>query len=107
MANILFLESPAGVGFSYSNTTSDYDHSGDSQTAEYNYTFLINWQERFPENENRDFFKTGESYAGHYIPQFAQKILQNNKNTNHTVIKLQGIAVSCPNLASVLQFANT
>ncbi|XVE49169.1 hypothetical protein DITRI_Ditri01bG0060700 [Diplodiscus trichospermus] len=93
VANILFLESPAGVGFSYSNTTSDYDHSGDSQTADDNYTFLINWLERFPEYKNRDFFITGESYAGHYIPQLAQKILQNNKNTNYTVIKLQGIAM--------------
>ncbi|XVE93332.1 hypothetical protein REPUB_Repub01dG0182900 [Reevesia pubescens] len=94
VANILFLESPAGVGFSYSNTTSDYDHNGDSQTAEDNYTFLMNWLERFPEYKDRDFFITGESYAGHYIPQLAHKILENNKNTNiNSVIKLQGIAM--------------
>ncbi|CAL5378749.1 unnamed protein product [Camellia sinensis] len=92
-ANILFLESPAGVGFSYSNTTSDYDKSGDARTAADSYTFLVNWLERFPEYKTRDFFITGESYAGHYVPQLAQLILQNNKVTNQTVINLQGIAI--------------
>ncbi|XP_076887192.1 serine carboxypeptidase 1-like [Bidens hawaiensis] len=92
VANILFLESPAGVGFSYSNTSSDYK-TGDTQTAKDSYTFLINWLERFPEYKTRDFYITGESYAGHYIPQLVELILQQNKNKNHTVVNLKGIAI--------------
>ncbi|KAH6794066.1 serine carboxypeptidase-like 40 [Perilla frutescens var. hirtella] len=92
VANILFLESPAGVGFSYSNTTSDYV-TGDTKTAADSYTFLVNWLERFPEYKTRDFYLTGESYAGHYVPQLAQLILHNNKLTNQTVINLKGIAI--------------
>ncbi|CAI9304092.1 unnamed protein product [Lactuca saligna] len=92
VANVLFLESPAGVGFSYSNTSSDYE-TGDIQTAQDSYTFLVNWLERFPEYKSRDFYITGESYAGHYIPQLAQLIVQNNKITNQTVINLKGIAL--------------
>ncbi|KAG8368332.1 hypothetical protein BUALT_Bualt15G0034600 [Buddleja alternifolia] len=92
VANVLFLESPAGVGFSYSNTTSDYI-TGDKRTATDSYTFLVNWLERFPEYKTRDFYLTGESYAGHYVPQLADLILQNNKITNQTVINLKGIAI--------------
>lgn len=94
MANILFLESPAGVGFSYSNTTSDYKTTGDKITAKDSYTFLINWLERFPEYKTRNFYLTGESYSGHYIPQLAEFILKSNKNANRTLINLKGIVVS-------------
>ncbi|XP_057973628.1 serine carboxypeptidase 1-like isoform X2 [Malania oleifera] len=93
VANIIFLESPAGVGYSYSNTTSDYESSGDYRTAQDSYIFLVNWLERFPEYKDRDFFITGESYAGHYVPQLAHTIFHSNKFTNQTKIHLRGIAI--------------
>lgn len=91
VANVLFLESPAGVGFSYSNTTSDFRIGGDRRTAMDNYVFLLNWFERFPEYKDRDFYISGESYAGHYVPQLGQIILQHNREANRTVIPLKGI----------------
>ncbi|KAJ4822923.1 hypothetical protein Tsubulata_048763 [Turnera subulata] len=91
-ANVIFLESPAGVGFSYSNTSSDYI-TGDKKTADDSYTFLVNWLERFPQYKTRDFYITGESYAGHYVPQLAYTILSHNANGNQTNINLKGIAI--------------
>ncbi|XP_066374125.1 serine carboxypeptidase-like 34 [Miscanthus floridulus] len=63
-ANLLFLESPAGVGFSYTNTTSDLHKFGDKLTAHDAYTFLVEWFKRFPQFKGHDFCITGESYAG-------------------------------------------
>ncbi|CDP19961.1 unnamed protein product [Coffea canephora] len=85
----LFLESPVGGGFSYSNTSSDYI-TGATKTAADFYTFLVNWLEIFPDTKPGDFVM-GESYAGHYLHQLGQLILHNNKMTNHTVINLKGI----------------
>ncbi|PIN27143.1 Serine carboxypeptidases (lysosomal cathepsin A) [Handroanthus impetiginosus] len=92
-ANVLFLESPAGVGFSYSNTTDDFRNGGDRKTARDNYAFLLNWLERFPEYKNRDFYISGESYAGHYVPQLAHTILYHNLKANKTIINLKGIII--------------
>ncbi|KAJ4791728.1 Carboxypeptidase [Rhynchospora pubera] len=92
VANVLFLESSAGVGYSYSNTTKDYSQNGDMMTAQDNLVFLVNWLERFPEYKGRDFYMAGESYAGHYIPQLAQAILSHNRqNKGQDSINLKGI----------------
>ncbi|GKE19532.1 serine carboxypeptidase-like protein 42, partial [Tanacetum coccineum] len=61
-SNLLFVESPAGVGWSYSNTSSDYT-TGDAHTAKDMYTFLLNWYKKFPSFRTRDLYLTGESYA--------------------------------------------
>ncbi|KAJ3695330.1 hypothetical protein LUZ60_000707 [Juncus effusus] len=95
VANMLFLESPIGVGFSYSNSTDDYQMTGDKSTTEDAYIFLLNWLERFPEYKNRDFYITGESYAGRYIPQLANHIVSKNVN-NSITINLKGVAIGNP-----------
>ncbi|KAE9612495.1 hypothetical protein Lal_00033256 [Lupinus albus] len=90
-ANILYLESPAGVGFSYSANKSFYDFVTDEITAKDNLVFLKHWFTKFPEYTNNDFFITGESYAGHYVPQLAQLIVQTKTKFN-----LKGIAIGNP-----------
>ncbi|KAH0726055.1 hypothetical protein KY284_001920 [Solanum tuberosum] len=92
-ANLLFLESPAGVGFSYSNISSEVKSNGDRNTAIDNIIFLLNWIQRFPEYKNRDFYIAGESYAGHFVPQLAEIILQHNKLAKKNLINLKGIMI--------------
>ncbi|KAL8488609.1 hypothetical protein ACS0TY_024774 [Phlomoides rotata] len=93
VANILFLESPAGVGYSYTNTTSDLKDSGDKRTAQDALVFLIKWMSRFPQYKYRDFYISGESYAGHYVPQLAKEIHDYNKKSSHPIINLKGFIV--------------
>lgn len=90
-ANMLYLESPAGVGFSYSANKSFYGSVNDAIAAQDNLAFLDGWYKKFPEYRNREFFITGESYAGHYVPQLAQLIIQSNMKFN-----LKGIAIGNP-----------
>ncbi|XP_022774586.1 serine carboxypeptidase-like 25 [Durio zibethinus] len=92
VANLLFLETPAGVGFSYSNHSSDLFNTGDNRTAMDSLEFLIRWLDRFPRYKNREVYVTGESYAGHYVPQLARQIMIYNKKSKHP-INLKGIMV--------------
>ncbi|KAL3643404.1 Serine carboxypeptidase-like 32 [Castilleja foliolosa] len=70
-ANLLFLESPIGVGFSYTNTSGDYDSLGDDFTANDAYAFLHKWFLKFPLYRTRTFYIAGESYAGFSEMQIA------------------------------------
>ncbi|CAI0444009.1 unnamed protein product [Linum tenue] len=81
-ANLLFLESPVGVGFSYTNTSTDISQLGDTMAAKDAHTFLINWFRRFPQLRSRDLYIAGESYAGHYVPQLAEAVFDGNKNVS-------------------------
>ena len=42
-ANLLFLETPAGVGFSYSNRSADLFDTGDARTGTYTWSKLHNF----------------------------------------------------------------
>ncbi|XVE92652.1 hypothetical protein REPUB_Repub01dG0117500 [Reevesia pubescens] len=64
-----------------------------------NLMFLQNWFLEVPRYRNRSPFITGESYAGHYIPQLAELMLQFSKRDK--LFHLKGIALGNP----VLEFA--
>ncbi|CAJ0963501.1 unnamed protein product, partial [Mesorhabditis belari] len=77
-ASVVFIESPAGVGFSYStdqNVTTD-----DDEVAQNNYDALIDFFNKFPDFRDRDFYITGESYAGVYLPMVGAKIVKDKQN---------------------------
>eukprot|EP01104_Vermistella_antarctica_P015327 TRINITY_DN5001_c0_g1_i1.p1 TRINITY_DN5001_c0_g1~~TRINITY_DN5001_c0_g1_i1.p1 ORF type:complete len:509 (-),score=68.17 TRINITY_DN5001_c0_g1_i1:59-1585(-) len=97
IANVIWLESPAGVGFSYSNTTSDYTQNvTDARTADDSYAFLLGFFERFPQFSTNPFWITGESYGGHYIPTLAQRIVEGNKQGSDPNIALVGFMAGNP-----------
>lgn len=69
VSNMVFIESPAGVGFSYSDDKNDYT-TGDSQTAIDNYNLIQAFLVRFPEYKASSLYISSESYGGKTCPSF-------------------------------------
>eukprot|EP01083_Nonionella_stella_P002883 8259_1 len=67
VANILYVEQPAGVGFSTFTNPED-QYVGDDRAAVDNYELIVNFFHRFPERATNEFYIASESYGGHYIP---------------------------------------
>ncbi|XP_069507337.1 lysosomal protective protein isoform X2 [Ambystoma mexicanum] len=85
IVNMLYLESPAGVGFSYSD---DKNYAtNDTEVAMNNYLALKEFFRLFPEYSKNEFFITGESYGGVYVPTLSELVMEDPS------INLQGIAV--------------
>lgn len=81
LANVLYLEAPAGVGFSYSNTSSDYK-TGDNKTAYDNFAALKVFFRNYPEYSSNDFYISGESYGGVYVPTLSYTIFTHQDEMN-------------------------
>ena len=86
-ASLLFIEQPAGVGFSITEdknfTWDDLKSSNGLKIA------LDDFFSNFSEYLNNKFYISGESYAGIYIPYIASAIL----NDTSSKIQLKGILV--------------
>ncbi|PIC20876.1 hypothetical protein B9Z55_025919 [Caenorhabditis nigoni] len=90
-ANVLYLESPIGVGYSYAynNTNIQYD---DVTTAQENYAALKSFFAAYPQYQTRDFYTTGESYAGVYLPGLAALLVQGIKSGDIS-INYKGVSI--------------
>eukprot|EP01039_Chlorochromonas_danica_P000975 gene975-1059_t len=91
VVNMLYIEAPVGVGFSY-NDNNDYKLN-DDRTAEENLEAVEAFYALYPEFKKNDFFITGESYAGVYVPTLAEAIVKATQAGTYTGAKLTGIAV--------------
>jgi len=78
-ANIIFVDQPAGTGFSYVDSTFDYVTSEDG-VAHDMYMFIQEFYQLFPKYSALKLFILGESYAGHYVPAISYRIMQGNQN---------------------------
>jgi serine carboxypeptidase-like clade 2 len=87
----LFLESPAGVGYS-TNKEASYQHN-DMNTANDNFAALLNFFQNYPEYAKNPFWIAGESYAGKYIPDLAVRIDAHNRKEGVTKINLLGVMI--------------
>ena len=92
ISHSLYLEAPACVGYSYADDISGCSHD-DSTQAQDNYQALLQFFTLFPEYATNDFFITGESYAGIYVPTLAKAVYLGNKAGGTPQINLKGIMV--------------
>jgi len=89
----LFVDQPVGTGFSYADNPDEYVHD-ETQVAQDMYEFLQGFFKAFPQYQGLDFYVTGESYAGHYVPAVANRIFNANlKKEGPYAIPLQGFAI--------------
>jgi cathepsin A (carboxypeptidase C) len=95
-ANVLYLDQPAGVGFSTcaGNLSCTFN---DHTSGQDNLDVILAWFEKYPEFKNNDLFLSGESYGGIYVPYMAYFIDQHNTDNaaDDSVFKpnLKGFAV--------------
>ncbi|KAF0698706.1 hypothetical protein As57867_010666, partial [Aphanomyces stellatus] len=89
-ANVVFLESPSGVGFSQPKL--DPSEYNDDVTTARTREFLDLFFQAYPAYKHRDFYITGESYGGMYIPFLVNNLV----NAPLPAANLKGFAIGNP-----------
>ncbi len=74
---MLYIESPAGVGFSFCDDMSICNFNDETSSLD-NLDALLSFFQKFPEYRVHDLYISGESYAGVYVPYLALRIDQYN-----------------------------
>jgi carboxypeptidase C (cathepsin A) len=76
-ASLLFLDNPAGVGFSFAGTPQDL-HNNDLSTSKDNFFFMEQFYQDWPELLSNPLYIGGNSYGGIYAPFLAYQLHSHN-----------------------------
>jgi len=93
-ANIVFIEQPIGVGFSWSKYKTDYT-SNDALSAKDNFQFILQFFNKYQEFKKNKLYLISESYGGHYVPLWANEIVKYNKKNNN-ILNFKGFMIGNP-----------
>ncbi|XP_021186633.1 venom serine carboxypeptidase [Helicoverpa armigera] len=89
--HLIFIDNPVGTGFSFTESENAYCTNEDC-VARGLYGAMKQFFQMFPHLKGNDFYITGESYAGKYIPSLAMVIHQENAKSSEK-IHLKGMAI--------------
>ncbi|ESP01459.1 hypothetical protein LOTGIDRAFT_206131 [Lottia gigantea] len=103
LANMIYLEAPAGVGFSYSDDK-NYTTS-DDMVAHNNYLALKDFFSKYPEYSSNAFYVTGESYGGVYVPTLSALVVDDKDINFQGMVIGNGITSYDLNDNSLIYFA--
>ncbi|KAL8491137.1 hypothetical protein ACS0TY_022970 [Phlomoides rotata] len=95
IANVIFIDSPVGTGFSYTTQAKSF-HSSDTLTAKHVDTFLRKWLMNHPEFIRNDLYIAGDSYGGKIVPIIVSEILKSNEAGAEPQMSLQGYLIGNP-----------
>ncbi|KAL4201350.1 hypothetical protein AMTRI_Chr02g258250 [Amborella trichopoda] len=95
VANVIYVDSPIGTGFSYSKSPPDYATS-DSKTVKDLHKFLTNWFIEYPEFLSNPLYIAGDSYSGITVPVLTSEIANGIDSGYRPVFNLKGYLVGNP-----------
>jgi len=87
--NMLYIDNPVGTGYSFTKSDDGYV-TNETEVGRDLFEALQQFFTLFSEHAKKDFYITGESYAGKYVPAAAYTIHQ---NADKAKMKLTGIAI--------------
>ncbi|KAG6529127.1 hypothetical protein ZIOFF_011321 [Zingiber officinale] len=95
VANIIFVDSPLGSGFSYSRKYEGYD-ANDTIWSEQASKFLLQWLVEHPQFISNPLYIAGDSYARKIVPMVAKRILDGIDEGKELLLNLQGYLIGNP-----------
>ncbi|KAI3697447.1 hypothetical protein L6452_30471 [Arctium lappa] len=95
VANVIFIDLPVGVGFSYAKTW-EASRSSDSIVTLHSYEFLRKWLVENPRFLSNPLYISGISYMGIIVPNVALKIYNDNERGNQPQLNIKGCLIVAP-----------
>eukprot|EP01083_Nonionella_stella_P275523 935755_1 len=94
-ASVIWVDQPASTGYSWSERGVPDEITNENQVADDLYEFMQIFLKNNTKYQSLDFYVTGESYAGHYVPHFSRRIYEGNNNLQpgDVYINLKGLAI--------------